>query len=371
VRRAITLGAVAAVTIAVSAAAATGTAQAAPAPTAGPAALATGAAAALVAARPAQLHASAHDSFAARPVITSKQGLQYVPYQRTYQGLRVYGGDFVVVTDKAGQVLSTEVAQTKPIALTSLTPAVSGATAAATATKASKAATIDGVTANDTIVYGLDTPRLAYETVVAGHTGQRPSRLHVFVDATTGKVINSYDEVADGTGNGAIYGAVTISTSGSGTSFSMSDPTRAGISCRNINTGAVLTGTDDVWGNGVGTNLETGCVDALFTVQREWDMFGAWFGRVHRIVRRARQRFVELGRPTRDGERWERVINKVRAEESHLDTMRAAAWSGSSDMLMLSARQLQSTSKSLDRRFRRYLDRDLISSHRHVIALDP
>ena len=280
-RRAITLGAVAAVTIAVSAAAATGTAQAAPAPApaAGPATLAAGGAAALVAARPAQLHASAHDSFAARPVITSKQGLQYVPYQRTYQGLRVYGGDFVVVTDKAGQVLSTEVAQTKPIALASLTPAVSAATAAATATKASKAATIDGVTANDTIVYGLDTPRLAYETVVAGHTGQRPSRLHVFVDATTGTVINSYDEVADGTGNGAIYGTVTISTSGSGTSFSMSDPTRAGISCRNINTGAVLTGTDNVWGNGVGTNLETGCVDALFTVQREWDMFGAWFGR--------------------------------------------------------------------------------------------
>jgi Zn-dependent metalloprotease len=185
VRRAITLGAVAAVTIAVSAAVATGTAQAAPAaPAASPATLAAGGAAALVAARPAQLHPSARDRFAAGPVITSKQGLQYVPYQRTYQGLRVYGGDFVVVTDKAGQVLSTEVAQTKPIALASLTPAVSAATAAATATRASTAATIDGVSANDTIVYGLDTPRLAYETVVAGHTGQRPSRLHVFTDAT-------------------------------------------------------------------------------------------------------------------------------------------------------------------------------------------
>ena len=280
-RRAITLGAVAAVTIAVSAAVATGTAQAAPAPAqaASPATLAAGGAAALVAARPAQLHASASDSFAATPVITSKQGLQYVPYQRTYQGLRVYGGDFVVVTDKSGQVLSTEVAQSKPIALTSLTPAVSAAAAAASATRASRAATIDGVTANDTIVYALDTPRLAYETVVAGHTGARPSRLHVFTDATTGTVINSYDEVADGTGNGAIYGTVSINTSGSGTSFSMTDPTRPGISCRNINTRAVLTGTDDVWGNGVGTNLETGCVDALFTVQREWDMFGSWFGR--------------------------------------------------------------------------------------------
>lgn len=279
-KRAITMAAVAATTIAVSAGVATGTAQAAPAPAAaGPSTLAANGAAALVTARPAALHAAAGDSFAARPVITSKQGLQYVPYQRTFQGLRTYGGDFVVVTNASGQVLSTEVAQTKPIALTSLTPAVSAATAAATARSVSKATTVDGVTANEKIVYALDTPRLAYETVVAGHSGQRPSKLHVFVDATTGKVINSYDEVSDGTGNGAIYGAVSIATTGSGTSFSMIDPTRSGIRCRNYTTGATLTGPDDAWGNGVGTNIETGCVDAYFTVQREWDMFGAWFGR--------------------------------------------------------------------------------------------
>jgi Zn-dependent metalloprotease len=280
VRRAITLGAVAAVVVAVSAGVTTGTAQAAPAPqAASPSTLASNGAAALVATRPAQLHAAAGDSFAARPVIQSKQGLQYVPYERTYQGLRVYGGDFVVVTNQAGQVLSTEVAQSKTIALTSVAPAVSAATAAATARATSTAATIDGVTANEKIVYGLDTPRLAYETVVTGHTGQHPSKLHVFTDAMTGKVINSYDDVSDGTGNGAIYGAVTIATSGAGTSFSMVDPTRTGLRCRNFTTGATLTGTDDAWGNGVGTNIETGCVDALFTVQREWDMFGALFGR--------------------------------------------------------------------------------------------
>ena len=106
-----------------------------------------------------------------------------------------------------------------------------------------------------------------------------PSRLHVFVDARTGAVLHSYDEVAEGTGTGWIYGTVTIATSGSGTSFSMTDPTRSGISCRNYSTGAVLTGSDDVWGNGNGTVIETGCVDGLYSVQREWDMFGSWFGR--------------------------------------------------------------------------------------------
>jgi Zn-dependent metalloprotease len=277
VRRAITLGAVAAVVAAVSAGVATGTAQAAPTPAA-PATLAANGAAALVAARPAALHASARDAFAARPVLTSKEGLQYVPYQRTYEGLRVFGGDFVVVTDRSGHVLSTTVGQDKTIALPSTTATVTPAAAAAAA-KAQSKATVDSVGSPTLLVYGLGTPALAYETLVTGHSGQRPSRLHVFTDATTGTVLHSYDEVADGTGTGWIYGGVTINTSGSGSSYSMTDSTRPGISCRNFSSKAVLTGTDDVWGNGVGTNIETGCVDALFSVQREWDMFASWFGR--------------------------------------------------------------------------------------------
>ena len=103
----------------------------------------------------------------------------------------------------------------------------------------------------------------------------------MFVDAKTGEVLSSEDEVKDGTGNGWINGPtpVSIDTSGSGSSFSMTDPTRTGISCRNYTTNAVLTGTDDVWGNGNGTSIETGCVDALYGVQHEWDMLGSWLGR--------------------------------------------------------------------------------------------
>lgn len=273
------MGAVAAVAVAVSAGIATGSAQAAPAAPASPATLAANGAAALVAARPAQLHATPADRFAAGRVVTSKEGLQYVPYERTYEGLRVFGGDFVVVTDKAGQVLSTSVGQDKTIALASTKPTLSAAAAASAARKASKAATVDAVGTPAVLVYGLGTPALAYESVVTGHTGPRPSKLHVVLDATTGAVLHSYDEVSDGTGTGWIYGNVAIQTSGSGTSYSMTDPTRSGISCRNFTGKAVLTGTDDVWGNGVGTSIETGCVDALYSVQREWDMFGTWFGR--------------------------------------------------------------------------------------------
>jgi len=90
-----------------------GPATAAPSPKASPNALAAQAAAALVASRPASLHASKDDAYIAHSVISTREGLQYVPYDRTYKGLPVYGGDFVVVTNARGQVLSTSVAQEK------------------------------------------------------------------------------------------------------------------------------------------------------------------------------------------------------------------------------------------------------------------
>ena len=60
---------------------------------------------ALVANRPPRLHASRHDTFRAQDV-QSSGGLQYVPYERTYRGLPVIGGDFVVATDAAGTILA-------------------------------------------------------------------------------------------------------------------------------------------------------------------------------------------------------------------------------------------------------------------------
>ena len=82
----------------------------------------------------------------------------------------------------------------------------------------------------------------------------------------------------EGTGTGYYYGSVSITTSGSGSSYSMTDTTRPGMRCGGQN-GSAYTGTDDVWGNGGGTNLETACVDALYAAQKEWDMLSAWLGR--------------------------------------------------------------------------------------------
>jgi Zn-dependent metalloprotease len=230
--------------------------------------------------RPSKLHASSSDAFHQHGVISTKDGLQYVPYDRSYKGLPVLGGDFVVVTKADGQVAATTVAQDETINV-STTPSITEAQAEQTA--ASKlAGTVDGVESTDLVVDATEeTPKLAYETVVTGHRGAIPSRLHVITDATTGAVLSTQDEVVDGNGTGWINGPnpLAINTSGSGSSFSMTDATRPGISCRNYTSKAVLTGTDDNWGDGNGTNIETGCADALFSVQREWDMLKNWYGR--------------------------------------------------------------------------------------------
>ncbi len=258
----------------------TGSATAAPSPKASPSALAAQSAASFVAARPAVLHASKDDAFTAHSPVSTREGLQYVAYDRTYKGLPVYGGDFVVVTDSAGRVLSTTTAQDKVANVDIAAASQTGAQAAAAARSQAKGKTVDAVSGTRKVILAVGTPRLAYETVVSSHAGATPSKLHVFTDAKTGAVAYSYDEVREGTGTGKWNGPnpLTIDTSHP-SNYTMTDPTRSGISCRDFDSRAVLSGTDDVWGNGVGNNRETGCVDALFDVQTEWKMLSAWLGR--------------------------------------------------------------------------------------------
>ncbi|HEX7306819.1 M4 family metallopeptidase [Lentzea sp.] len=243
-------------------------------------ALAVDAAASLVDSRPAQLHASANDAFVRHNVISSTNGLKYVPYERTYKGIPVVGGDFVVVTDSTGQVLQTSVGQDTTIDLASTTASVTKAQAEATARTAMS--TVDGVGAASQVVYALDSaPKLAWKVTVTGRDSEGPSKLDVVVDAATGKVLRKQERVMHGTGNGAWNGPkpVTIATTQSGSNYSMKDPTLTNVSCQDAATNTTFTKTSDSWGNGTATNRETGCVDVLFAAQTESKMLSQWLGR--------------------------------------------------------------------------------------------
>jgi Zn-dependent metalloprotease len=265
--------------VAAFAAVTTSAAQAQPAPSAAPSAqaLATNAASAFVAAKPAALHASASDKFTQHSAISFK-GTQYVPFDRTYKGLPVVGGDFVVITNSAGQVMDTSVAQNQAINLASTTPKLTAAQAAATARTELKSVT--SASAPQLVVFAHGSPRLAYQTMVTGTGSEGYSKLSVVVDAQSGKVLESREHVMHGTGTSAWNAnPVTINTTHSGSTFSMRDPSISNLSCQDAANNQVFSGPDDNWGNGTASNRETGCVDAFFGSQTENAMLASWLGR--------------------------------------------------------------------------------------------
>ena len=176
----------------------------------------------------------------------------------------------------AGKVTGASTRQQRTIKLRSVRPQVSAAAARRTAR--AEVSQVTTASKPELIVFAQHRPRLAWSTLVTGTDQGRPSKLHVYTDARNGKVLGSWDQVVDGSGNGYYYPGVTIGTSGSGSSWSMTDPVRTGLKCGGQN-GAAYTGTDDVWGNGSGTNLETACVDTLYGADKEIDMLSAWLGR--------------------------------------------------------------------------------------------
>ncbi|WP_431927871.1 M4 family metallopeptidase [Micromonospora wenchangensis] len=271
-------GAVAAGLIAAGTAAAVQAAPSHPVPDPAQArAAAVGAASSLVASRPAYLHASADDAFVQRPVIAS-EGIQYVPYERTYKGLRVVGGDFVLATTATGEVTYASVAQQQSIGNLSTTPKLTAAAAERTAR--AQLRKVSGVEGTTLVVHTLGArPTLAWETTVTGTGADGPSRLTVDVDAATGAVLDTQEHVVRGTGTGVWNGPVTLNTTQSGSTYSLKDPSITNLSCQDAANNTTFSGPDDVWGNGTGTNRETGCVDALFSAQTEHKMLTQWLGR--------------------------------------------------------------------------------------------
>ncbi len=222
-----------------------------------------------------ELYAAPGDVFELANTIAGTRGLQYLNYRRVHQGLPVYGGDVIVATDASGGIVHSVTTGQRAILDVPVKAEVSAEAAATTA--AAQVPKVETVgTPVLTVHAALESPKLVWEVVVTGFSGDTPSNLHVYVDAVTGSVADSWDEVRAGTGNSHYNGnPVTITTSGS---YSMTDTTRPGLRCGGQN-GTAYTGTDDVWGNGSGTNLETACVDALFGAQKEWDMLRTWLGR--------------------------------------------------------------------------------------------
>ncbi|WP_436535411.1 M4 family metallopeptidase [Actinoplanes sp. HUAS TT8] len=236
---------------------------------------------------PTAVKASSEDAYQVYSSKTDAAGRGTVRYTRTYDGLRVYGGDLIIRTDAKGAYAGSSVGLAKPLTL-GTTPTVTAAKARKAATAAFKGRASGTGTPELFVDASRGTGVLSWETVVSGWLpdGQTPSRLHVLSDARTGAVTGSYDEIETvaGTGNSLYAGAVAVETTSTDSGFSLTDPVRGnGYTCdmgnRTSGTCAVFTDADNVWGTGANSDRASAAADAHFGAATTFDYFKNVHGR--------------------------------------------------------------------------------------------
>ncbi|UXY25755.1 M4 family metallopeptidase [Streptomyces sp. HUAS TT20] len=233
----------------------------------------------------------AKEKLVVRDVVKDNDGTVHTRYERTYAGLPVLGGDLVVHTPPASLAagtVSTTFNNKHAIKVASTTAAVSKAAAGSKALKTAKALDAEKPStdsARKVIWAGNGTPKLAWETVIGGFQDDgTPSQLHVITDATSGKELYRYQAVKTGVGNTQYSGTVTLTTTQSGSTYTLNDASRGGHKTYNLNhgtsgTGTLFSQTNDTWGNGTTSNAATAGADAAYGAQETWDFYKNTFGR--------------------------------------------------------------------------------------------
>ncbi|MFJ5259598.1 M4 family metallopeptidase [Streptomyces sp. NPDC088387] len=235
-----------------------------------------------------------------RDVIVDTDGTQHVRYDRTYRELPVLGGDFVVHLAPDGTYRDATRATRATIGLPTVTPLISGPKAADRATNALRAThpgeVLRRLTAKPRLVVDAlhGAPRLAWRTDAVALDGSgNPVARTVLTDARTGGRIDAWDvlESASGDGRSLYGGKVALTTTASGSSYQLKDPTRGGTYtgdagnqvdlcllgtlCLVRAPATLLTDADNHWGDGKTTDRASAAVDAQYGTDVTWDYFKA------------------------------------------------------------------------------------------------
>jgi Zn-dependent metalloprotease len=247
---------------------------------------------ALVRANGQAVHAAPNDAFVVvDTVLDPVTHGEYVRFHRSYGGLPVIGGDFVVNTGRDGRL--------RGVSQSLATSARPGLRAGISADQAIVEAgaefglAFEGLPTARKVVYARgDVPQLAYEVRINGtKANQTPTEMLYYVEANNGRVLDRWDQVhtaaAAGTGQTLTLGSVDITTNSLGAnSYELKDPSRgngftldANNAATTTTTGTVYTDADNTWGNFSNTDRATAAADAHYGVARTWDFYLAKFGR--------------------------------------------------------------------------------------------
>ncbi|WP_416969444.1 M4 family metallopeptidase [Streptomyces sp. 4F14] len=231
-----------------------------------------------------------------RDVIVDRDGSRHVRYDRTYRGLPVLGGDFVVHLAPDGTYRGADRATDAAIALPGTAPEIPASEAADAAAGTLRADTLQQVKAEPRLVVDAlhGAPRLAWRTdVTALDPRGNPVARTVLTDARTGARLDTWDTLETATGDGrSLYsGTVTLETTPAGAAHQLKDPTRgdtytgdAADRTDTCTTGACvpvppLTDDDNHWGTGTTADRSTAAVDAQYGSAMTWDYYRDVHGR--------------------------------------------------------------------------------------------
>ena len=214
-------------------------------------------------------------------VLNDPDGSSHVRYARSFAGLRVIGGDFVLHQDAAGIPRSTSWNRDGAVAVASTTPTLTLAAARGSVQRQRGTAPQRGELVVFTTEQG---PVLAYDMVTEGvqADGQTPSRLHSIVDARSGAVLQSWEDIKDGTGAGIYVGTVSIGTTLVSGSYQLRDA--AGNSTTDLNgatsgTVTLFTDGDDTCRSGPPSLRLSAAVDAQYGAEKTFDYYSTQLGR--------------------------------------------------------------------------------------------
>jgi Zn-dependent metalloprotease len=231
----------------------------------------------------------AKEKLVVRDVLKDRDGTLHTRYERTYDGLPVLGGDLVVQSTKADateSVVKATRAAIEPATTKTAVPAAKARQQALAAGKAEDAKSPAVDREPRKVIWAANgKPAVAYETVVGGfqHDGT-PQELHVVTDATTGEKLYAWEAIENGTGNTVYSGTVDLTTTQSGSTYNLTDGARGNHKTYNLNrgtsgTGTLFSGSDDVWGNGSPSDLESAAADAHYGAALTWDYYKNVHGR--------------------------------------------------------------------------------------------
>jgi Zn-dependent metalloprotease len=232
----------------------------------------------------------AGQSLVVKAVYRDSYGLT-VRFDRTYRGLSVLNGDFVVHLDRAGHY---EYAEGKRIAglPSSVRPMVGRAAALSVAAKA-VSYRVKAQSSKLAVFGGTRGSVLAWQVATSGFRADQAAM--TYVSARTGRTLASWATVQNdgvvpnkrnvGTGNTQYSGTVPLNDIKKKKTYTLTDKTRGGQSIYDAHNtssqgvGTIFTDSNNVWGNGATTSRETAAADAAYGLANTWDYYLNTYGR--------------------------------------------------------------------------------------------